>query len=749
MQKNLQKTGHARIIWDKYQKFLDTEYQNAKSGSPSWYDKVYATVPMDIASILQEGYRRTDNFDRNAMLIPDEGMVKKIRKHQDYLDHMNLDWDLCYVGQNMAVLRSGTLTFGLPVNTVECFPYKGFDHIPLNELKAAAGDTSHSLIPETSVTKTGVVAHISKIQTDIASKEKEIASANQAMQEELQRIKAEIEAKYAEKMQILEEKKAALKAEQQKMEKQLFLLETEIYSIRCFMGETVDFIPICTGKHTAVDEPVIIYQELRYLDEELGKYLAIYGFDGTQKAYFEEILRNRPDLQEIFAPGEKSVSFVKVSRNKIIYCENDVIANTLAEYEVYHGRTIGIIIRDGKNIWMGWTDQDKINLENENIFLKPERKEGVINDYDLHTSSSKEEIASRYFIFHIIQGIIQSQKLFHLPESVDITANSPYVVLSMADSWLEDNRFGTFSDIVKRTNEPLQKGDYILTTLSIQRDDTYSSIHSRYSAWDNDRGRGEKNRTHDAYIPNRSILPINLIDTIKHYKVYYKKYRLNVKNVPLEGSVFSTYDTEETSEYLGMTSNPLTIENDKYYSISVKGCTPEEVYQAVRSANPHGWQDRQHLVDPMEKEESYYTIYDHTELDYTERECYLSATKSDTWGDGNGSRANMLIYNDEYLNLTYLNSVYIKYAIQNKKIGGWRRGNVIVDYANSIPYLNKAMEYLVAREKKEAMLLTKYIELYDEWQVDLSEWRLANGYHRLTDTRAKKFAKYVTSKNRK
>lgn len=47
------------------------------------------------------------------------------------------------------------------------------------------------------------------------------------------------------------------------------------------------------------------------------------------------------------------------------------------------------------------------------------------------------------------------------------------------------------------------------------------------------------------------------------------------------------------------------------------------------------------------------------------------------------------------------------------------------------------------REIEEAEMLEKYMELYPEWQVDLSEWRLKHNYHRLTDTRAKKFAKEV------
>ena len=69
-----------------------------------------------------------------------------------------------------------------------------------------------------------------------------------------------------------------------------------------------------------------------------------------------------------------------------------------------------------------------------------------------------------------------------------------------------------------------------------------------------------------------------------------------------------------------------------------------------------------------------------------------------------------------------------------------------VDYANSIPYLNKALEYIRKREKEEAVMLGRYMELYEGWQVDVSEWRLKNNFHRLTDARAGKFAKEKAGK---
>lgn len=65
----------------------------------------------------------------------------------------------------------------------------------------------------------------------------------------------------------------------------------------------------------------------------------------------------------------------------------------------------------------------------------------------------------------------------------------------------------------------------------------------------------------------------------------------------------------------------------------------------------------------------------------------------------------------------------------------------MVDYADSLPYLHTALEYLRKREKEEATMLEKYMTLYDGWQVDLSEWRLKHNYHRLTETRERKFVK--------
>ena len=61
----------------------------------------------------------------------------------------------------------------------------------------------------------------------------------------------------------IEEKKAELEEQRKNLENQLYLMDTEIYSIRCYMGEVINFLPITKGKHAPEKEPVVIYQKVR------------------------------------------------------------------------------------------------------------------------------------------------------------------------------------------------------------------------------------------------------------------------------------------------------------------------------------------------------------------------------------------------------------------------------------------------------------------------------------------------------
>lgn len=130
----------------------------------------------------------------------------------------------------------------------------------------------------------------------------------------------------------------------------------------------------------------------------------------------------------------------------------------------------------------------------------------------------------------------------------------------------------------------------------------------------------------------------------------------------------------------------------------------------------------------------------------TEHHYFISEVKEDSGYDWRTdsykkkARANMEVYEGEFLNLTYLDTVRLRYAIANRKVTSWRIGGCDVDYAAALRYLNKALEYLDEREKKEKEMLLKYMDqLTENWQVDLTLWRKEHGYHALTEARAKKW----------
>lgn len=748
----MQVIGKAKLIWDNFLQFIESEKEYSDKRELGWYTDVRYKVPPEIDRIIWHHYKKTgEHRDPTGVLcIISQHCIDTVKEHLDYLESMDLPWDLLYYDKGVAVIRSGDFQLGIPESVVECQLFQNLDNYTLAQLKGSA-KTEFSLISQDDVSKKDMDQKLQSKQAEIDAKKDEIKKLQEEKNAELEKIRLELEKKYAEKIQVIEVKKAEIEKQKNILEKQMFLLETELYSIRCFMGETVDFIPLLKGSYSHTEEPLVFFQKVRYLDEELGKWLSIYGFDGNTEdiSYFEDALKHREDLRELFAPGPKSISIVKISKNGVSYGANGWVANTLAVYKKYHGQQIGILVRDGGNLWIGWTDEERIQIHDGNVFLKPETKEQSV-DEATGVSDTKEEKASRYFIFSILQGLIQNGKLFHIPDGVNVLKPNPYIILSMADGWLEDNRYGTFSDIVNRTDAPLAVGDMILTTNRITRDDAgmgniwNNGRTTRYDKYNNDRGRGEKNRTHDASIPDKKVVRVNLIDTYEDYIVYWKKYRLEVTKIPSppvrEGNFTVTnyhYETKRTDEYLGTGKTYLRVSNHKLFDqVPVKGKSTEEIFQA---ALIYGYVQKEREYITSDTENSCYMIYDHTEFDGCERNCFVSAIKSN-WSE-KVSYANMEIFESEYLNLTYLNSVYLTYAIQNRKIGGWRRAGAVVDYADSLPYLHTALEYLRKREKEEAAMLEKYMTLYDGWQVDLSEWRLEHNYHRLTETRARKFAK--------
>ena len=93
---------------------------------------------------------------------------------------------------------------------------------------------------------------------------------------------------------------------------------------------------------------------------------------------------------------------IRISKNNILCGASDMVSNVLDTYKKFHGKQIGILIRNGENLYVGWTDEEKVRIKDENVYLKPETREDSLEEAEVQ---SREEVASRYFVFSILQGV--------------------------------------------------------------------------------------------------------------------------------------------------------------------------------------------------------------------------------------------------------------------------------------------------------------------------------------------------------
>ena len=772
MSRRLKKIGTA--IFDIVG-FINFRLQETKGNC--WIDQLYdkdywgknnqsKEINNEIKEYLNKGYSMgCAGRYTHEPLVDVNGEIVKI---QNYLDQMKLPWNLLYQDDILAVLHYGSFCFVTPKDYITSTLFKNLDDQSLISLKAGKGGTAQTTLPaifqNEDLCRNDLASIIDTKKQEIQNKQDELKNLQKEKAAEIERMKQEIEAKYADTISLINKKKEELESKKAELEGQLFIYDTELYAIRCYWGETVTFVPLRKGKHANIEDPVVLYQKIRFLNEELGRYAAIYDLDGSKysKHTFEGLLKVRDDFMNMFAPGPKSISLVKISKDGTIRCQSDIRNNMLSEYELLHGNTIAILIRDGENLYIGWTDDDKVQVKDENMFLKPETKEIANEDEKNIHNSQKEEIAGRYFIFAILQGIVDQGKILKLPKIGSIMKSNPYVIYSMADGWLEDDRFGTLEDILKRTNhEVMKKGDTILTLMRITRDDNGYVDGWRGGVWNNNRGRGEANRTHDVSLKDFKFYKINKVDKTEYYDVFMRKYPLDIEfetietpirpNITNIGHVIKKStclwdEMELEKKEIRVLNNRLTgFTLDDKHDPTIKQVMERENAasdtEALKKFLPKNYRfetkDETYYDSRSDSMKGYHQSLDHVANSATEYQYFISERKKYTVN----STANMEIREGEYLDMTYLNSVLIRYVIRTKKVGNVYIGGTKIQFADIIPYLNKALEFLEEREKTEAALLRLHMDLYENWQVDVSRWRLEHHYHELTETRAKRFAK--------
>ena len=732
-------TLHTDDIFNELpQIIIDESYSRGDTYKKIWqdnYEKVYAKLSKEDREIYDAAYNRTfsDKYSWKGLIKGNEEKEQEEAKkgfHEEFTKEINaakamgLSFKCWLKTDDIAIVslsETKNMFWLFPARFITITEYKNYGKLTGSQRKAMLSDSSEettkNIITANDKSYNEVITQKNETENSIDELQIQMDDVKNAKIGELKDIQAQIEAmqqqleqKKRSMLDVLEQKKAEMKSQLEEMEKLIFKLDSEIYTIRCYTGEVIEVNHIRKGKPADPSTPIVFHQKIRYMDEELGRYSSIYNANFDDAEYFEKLLAENDEIFNLFIPSERGISLIRVSRNATGYKDSE-FPNMLENYEKYHGKKIAILIKDGENLYMSWTDDDRINFS-EDAFLRAssrqmEKEEAAKMEkgpYESEASYEKrlkneqdkalKEMLGRYYTFSLLQGMLD-RDMIKLPEKIKI-ADSKYVVFSYADGWISDNRYGTFESMLTRCNKHIQVGDNILTMQSLR------AVNPDYrygSAWCNDRGRGQANRTHDVYARDNEIYKINLVE---HYADY--EYIEYPRIEPEKGRKNKSHHTTDAS-YQDMVNSQFDNRYWKYKDIK-------------KIENTDGYD----YFISLKKEYS------------------LSGT----------ARANFQVYPSEFANLTFLNSTWLEYILINNKTGKIRIGGKEVDFAFLIPYLKHALSFTRKREIEIKAWLqdleAKDILANPEWPAHLSEWMLKNNIHNFSKYRTKQFVKAERNK---
>lgn len=665
----------------------------------------------------------------------------------NYSNENMLPFKLHYRDEMVSIISfgEGKMRYIIPDHFVEAEFFPDYSNKSISEIKAITGEVvlpSDTALVKQDVSKEELENEKEKLLEAAKQQKKELEDISWGKSEELAKIKEEIRKKEQELYRKTDElmtqvnkKRFELQAKISEMETQIFYLETDINSIMGYLGETVNFIKVRSGKNAPKETPVVLFQKMRYLDEELGRWLSISGVDGDDfdQDLFENVLKYRSDLVDVFASSEKSISLIKMSKSGRGYQMGKEhgsgwYSNVLSSYEKLHGQLLGLLVRNGENLYLTWLDESTIKLP-EDMFLKSKviekearakeeidwsREKEVDKAIDMVNKEKKRvqgEFASRYILFSVLQGILDDGKLIQLPEKVNVMESltaikSPYIVLSMADGWLSDNRFPDFTTLLKKYSRlPMEEQiiaeeyeanpnyyDKKRTVKHQKGDDIY--VLFGLSGWSPTSGNGWRN-SYNSDNRSNSMDGYRDLASSSHLDPGIKKINLITRE---------DVATNDSKFYKGSGKIGLDHEID-----GKTQCVYHEYYQRV------------------------WNVFVSTKKEYNVG--YNSSYEPKI-------KVNFKIYEDEFINLTFLNSLFIEYAITSKNLGSDFR-----DYATYVPMLNDMLRLIKAREERELKMIKSIDPAFNnnEWQLVMSDWKLENNVHNLTEYQAKRFLKYLQS----
>ena len=419
----------------------------------NYYEQLKEVIPQQDLKALSDGIHECKTGFKDKEWDGDfsiealkSGKIKQIEvtKSTDWHKHLMANLSVKY-----PYYLSKNNLYVISVNGFKLPVLKDWVNLYQSELENSNTGTTSFAIEES---KNNALAISQNIETQM----NQLTLADSFDVPELADMKEEFEVKKAELESMLKEmyqKQAAIREQlQQEIElnkQKLFVKSADLYALEYRLGFPVEFKQLLQGTQAELETPVSIHQKVYFLDEDLPRISLLTNIPEVKSV--EELLSSSPAALDYLVPSKKGISFVKMSRNNKNFSLNK--EHKLTYSQKFHANQVGIIVRNNENVWMAWADADKVKLT-ENSFASRATNENL----------DKDLLASRYFIFNLILGLLERGDLLSVPTPPTDIASlefNQYVVFSNADAQIESHPYLPFADIVKQVNDFVQKNDTV------------------------------------------------------------------------------------------------------------------------------------------------------------------------------------------------------------------------------------------------------------------------------------------------
>lgn len=571
--------------------------------------------------------------------------------------------------------------------------------------------TSLSVVEGEGVLGLPTTAKMSEVKSKHELMKQQLAEAEAEAKEKIDLAKKEMERQLAALKEKQELELAKLKEAVDKMKDSIFVLELNIFALRSLFGETFTLTQLNKGKTS--NNPLVLYQKFRFLDEEFAllavkEFGAFNGKHGTTTEIFK-----KPNVQAVFLPSEKCITFFRTSKDRKYYAYDSEM-DGLKALEYYHENQIGMLIRNGENVWLSFIDEEifvEDNLfESAATWAEAERKikPGYDGEYDYKNDiivAGKTKLRDpvvkkgidKMMLFYILEGLVQSTNIFSELKGVNLRVPSDKVIFSVADAQLTSNKYPDFKTYFSQWRNFNKEGDVRIgdTILIVEK---AAASHYDYT-WKTEehRSRGYENRARDA----EDIKPgLNTVSFIEKEDQYFK---LDVENAPYK-----------TAEETG--GEPIyyrtRVYNDSDRESPNVVCQPKYTFFISAKRHVEDWQRR------------------------------------DAWGNlpSRVNNVNLRIDNDEFCPVDFINSNYVMSWMEQKNIGDWYKGNYVYLVEN---IFHELLKMLRGREERENTMIRVHIPTFSGTPDELdavTEWKKTHVVRNFTEWQAKRFARWYNER---